>query len=1281
MKVPAILLLPAAMALLGPVALARELGSFAVNDYFGIPYEAEPVSFDVTLPAPAPVHTVTASVRPYQVEILEGTPEAVTKARVWVAVNFPFVEREVEEKRGNETVTVKKAGPGTGAERHRRVTIRVDPNAPPTVLPPACRVREAGEMGGVALAHVANDRFQAKVPVGSVTFNPPAPAFEVPGPVVSVSRDGKEWIGTGYLDAMPRIRRVTCTVTSGPVYFESKIVYAFEGNRTYTSRVRLFAAKPYAQLVEDFDVGGQARYVFNYDDWFIDGYFRTGDQKLFDWYSVTDENPAADFVRMKGQKCLTRLVVWTQFNYFGGKQETIGLKAPDPDAVTANYRADVEKYEMDLAKYKEAKARHEAKVKAYTDAMATFPERKVRYQEALEAWKKDPKGKDKPREPREAKEPKPFRGREPREPEKPTYEEITYTHGDASLKTAVVTTPSGGRDATPREGHSTAVGAFYLRPDRWTRAKVNHVDLYMRPEVPGDRMTRGQVGLAGAKLRIAMEAWLVDGHREWAIFACDSGDRDYLAKAHVQEGVWPLDRLVRTPLVWNSDGTPVPPEATVPGDSPVGGTPGRVMLGTRGRAGLQAFNGSEGRIRGTHPPREGWSGKVNQPVTATAGETNELVNLATTAFMAADDSAYPSIRAMLPWTHPEALNPFYQGMENMNFNADLYRYVSTYGLRLAERGHPEARRFIAHGETSFDMALDRYVYPESGCWEESHGYAGHTIHTVHSLVQALANSGYKDFREDVRFARMVEFFLYVHSPVDPEFGCRVVPPVGDHGLSTKGPSDRFGGILNVFTGAENPEVRKIVRRAAWMIEEDGGKAPAGVRTERPDLTSRWLRGYGAVMRADSDDRTRVDLTLKGALVLPAKGDKKAERRDLHLSLPLDPGGALTGTVRGKQPTYNQGETTGTVKVEGSQWLLDLVVGDDKWIKGGPARYTVDVSPKTPAATYRGTFGDTEIEGTTETADATAESFLVLRAGQSWGHHHEDKGSLWFWGRNVHFFGDCDWGSPPGGTYWNKYKQGPSSGTQIEFVGINNWTLPCKYPAPFVSDEEYNPETGYDYVDARCLYPYNPKLDLSTSTPVGLRNGYDRQVLFVHPDALIVRDNVETSCPAIWRLHSYQPEGTAADGPAATLASPQGVTAHLAILHPASGVKLRTIDRDILNDKYHDDAGHPLPYEELPRFKRSVELRWDMPPETSTTWVVALQPRGIAKAPVSEALDPEGRVTRVRLGDGTEIVALMSIEPFAWTGEGIDFEGAVGLVVRKDGKTTAHPIRATKLEAR
>ena len=1212
-----------------------------VNEYFGVAYDREPVSFDVAFPEGIDVRrldlTEDGKAVPVQAEVLEGAPDKATRVRLWTTVSFPHV-----------TDAEGKARPAPGAQRHKVFDIvRLD--RPRTEGKPAMVVTPAEKVGQVETAVVSASqvglRFAARVPVGSVTFSPAAPAFELPGPVVAVSRDGSAWVGSGYLDAMARVESIRCTVVNGPVYFESDILYTFEGGRTYRSRVRLFPSKPYAQLVEDFNVGGAARYVFNYDDWKADGFFHPRDQRLVNWEPIDANNPCGDFVQIEGQKALGRMVIWSQFNYFGGKQETIALKQADPQALVSAQIAAQKRYDENLFKYLERKTQYEQAVQEY--------------QKQLAEYRKDPT-----RFRREPQAPKEFREREPTAPEKFQWEDAVYALAGAAAPTSKPLTPGGD---------ATAVGAFYIRPDLWTRAKVNHVDLYMRPEVPGDRMTRGVVGLAGAKLRSAMEAWLVDGHREWAIFATRAGDDTFFAKAHVQEGVWPLDRLNRITLVWNSDGSPVKPEATVPADVPVGGVGGNVLLGTGGRSGLQFFNGSNGQIR-WKPPTDGFDGKV-QDLRAAAGANSDMVNAAITCYMASDDSAYPSIRAMLPWTDPEAINPFYQGMENMNFNADLYRYIAGHAVRLLKMGHPEGDRFLTHSEKSFDRALSHYVYPESGCWEESHGYAGHTIGVTGPLALLLKNSGRKNFLDDIRYARMAEFFLYTHSPVDREFGFRIVPPVGDHGLKKDGPASRFKESLELFSQSDDPDIRTIVSQMAWMVEENGGSAPEGVTPARPDLSSRWLRGYGTVLRGWGDDVSVWRLELVGALQGPNEGDK---RSDLLLSIPV---AALEGeaAVSGSAPAYNRGSHRGTATGrrtgESVTLAATMTVGDDRWVKGGQGAYTITMKKQGRqwVGTYQGTFNGRALKGDVRGAGEAPESFAVLRAGQSWGHHHEDKGSLWFWGRGVHFFGDCSWGGPPGGTYWNPFKQGPASGTQIELVGITNWTLPCKYAAPWISDERYDAEAGYDYANARCMYPFNPRLDVAQSTPVALRNGYDRQVLFVHPDVLIVRDNVEANCPTVWRLHSYQKETTKVQGASATLASPQGIVGNLRMVYP-DGVRFAALGEyppiNPFTGEPHGDSGKPF---------SSLMLEWKMPAETSATWAFAVNGPGQAQ-PKVERLDDQGRVTRVTLADGTQITALLNITPFTYTSGTIDFEGTVGLVVTKDGKTTAHPIRAQKLEA-
>ena len=316
-------------------------------------------------------------------------------------------------------------------------------------------------------------------------------AHLVAGPIAAVAAIGEttgdvtlKWIGDGYLDHLLRVERVEVQRSTGPVFAESLITYYFEQDRQYQVSARLFAHRPYINLVEDFNLGAPGKFIFNYGDWDAARFMRTKDGGFESARELASaRNAAHDFIRLDGQDCLARLVVWNQFGYFAGKQDNIGL--------------------------------------------------------------------------------------------------------------------IDSRD-------ELAIGGFLVRPDRWTRAKLNHVDLYRRPQVDGDRLTRGVVGLEGAVQRLAMEAWLIDGHREWGFYVTAPRNRvaeqaslektrsrnarkierdrqrgkkseaeivaaeqkmarispsapaslyihpHRLLTFHTRDGIWPLDRLNRLTLVMES---------------------------------------------------------------------------------------------------------------------------------------------------------------------------------------------------------------------------------------------------------------------------------------------------------------------------------------------------------------------------------------------------------------------------------------------------------------------------------------------------------------------------------------------------------------------------------------------------------------------------------------------------------------------------------------------------------------------------------------------------------
>ncbi len=1054
----------------------------AINDYFNMNYRGEPVSFDIEIRGGSALESLGfADGRPAQAEMLEGSRAAVTKARIWTLFN--------STESGHEIVIFAV----TDSAQEHATPLRIGPQ----------RVVQAGSRQ-ISMAAIHTGTFAALVPVTDDTpfnsgtslmqshhtrheFNPPVCSFELPGPVTAVSGDGEEWIGDGYIDSMLRVEALDVKIDSGPVFIEVRLAYEFEDNRTYRVSLRFTAGKEYVAITEDFNLGGNSRFVFNLDDWQSEWFFFPEDQRLIQWREIEGvRNPASDFITVEEQTCLARMVIWSQFNYFRGKQETLALMNPD---------------------------------------------------------------------------------------------------------------------------RTLAVGAFYRRPDLWTRAKVNHVDLYIRPEVPGNRDTRGVPGLTDSEKRIAMEAWLVDGHRQWAIFARKPGEwgtrerdvRDdegnfvlddegkrtketvphfetdrFFAKAHLQEGVWNLDRINRLPLVWDPSGGEVAPEDTAPaGSLGFGGDVNNALKGTGGRAGLQVFNGSNPNMRRGIPGGAAgyarWARETEDTSLAALRESNQinnrLVGPAMLAYMAMDDSAYPGERAMLPWTHPEALNPLYQGMENQNFNADRYRCVSALGVGLKLLKHPDGERILNYGAEQMNMALDAYVYPESGSWEESHTYAAHTMHNLLPLAHDLRNSGARDFFDDVRFARMFEFWVYAHSPRDARFGgIRIPPPVGDHGVSPNSFINHFQASLPYFSQSANPAVREIAGRMAWLLQEKDAEIPDGIAVSEPDNRSRFLQGYGASMRSFGPD--------------------------------------------------------------------------------------------------------------------SSEGYLLLRAGQAWGHHHMDKGAIWFWGRNVPFIVNAAWGSPPGGTYGNDYKQGPAGRTQIEFKGVNNWTLPAKYPAPWISDDEYS--ELIDYANARCMFPYNPALDLSTSTPPAARNGYDRQVLFIKPDVFVVRDNLETVCETVWRFHTAQPDNMQREKAAADFSSTEGVHGRLQLLWPPDvefvHIAEDDLNRQSLGSRFGNRKGDDIGRGRTAGFDTVTELfRWDMPRNQSATWIFGVRKDG--EPPLNaETIDQHGKVTRLTLPDGSSVIIFLNITPFEYTGNGIKFNGTVGVVsTTPDGAITKHLVRGTHLE--
>lgn len=1166
----------------------------AVNDYFDMNYRGEPVSFHFEPAQPTPVSGIGVKETgiPYQVEVLEGTAEAATAVRVWVEVHFGDAPRP--EK-----------GAPPGESRHLLLTLTDEQPAAAGESP--LTVTDVEAVAGIGLSRIDNGRIQAVIPSTGMTFETPIPANDLPGPVRQIGLSENELVGLGRLHSRDRVSNVAITTEHGAIFWSATIRYDFSGGGTYEVVSRVFNHKPYVSLTEDMDLGDDSRFIFNYQDWPVDAQFRPSDHNLVNWAGLNQRNPTNDYTMIPGQRALARLVIWSQFNYFGGKQETIGLRSP-------------------------AEA---------TPALGV-EDQGVPWPSALTAT-------------------------------------------ESVRRQAAEAAGEDGNAAAGQRVAGTLIGGFLARPDLWTQAKVNHVDLYLRPEVPGQPSSRGQLGLEGSTLQPAMEAWLTGGHREWMLFAVPSDQTYYLAKAHVRDGIWPLDRINKLLLLWNQDGTPVAPADSVPPDRGFGSVIGDVLKGIRDRAGLQTFNITGNQLRPIKRRKPPQGHPVDAyPAPEKPPKRDKMINLAMTLYLATDDSAYPSVRSLLPWSDPEAINPFYQGMENMGFYHGLADVTLKLTHDLLAMGYPEPQQFLDYAQHTVDGSLDVYVMPQSGAWWNSHTYATFQMKRLGTMGNLIETWNLLPISDDIRWAKLGHFFSRVQSPYDARLGQRVMPPIGDHGVSDERPAGRLTVVASSIASSDNPEIQRLAGEMAWMMGDDWTQGPEGVTPVEPSHRGEWLQGYGATMRLRDTERPRLAIMLRDAVVyrLPGNAKRIKEPIDLLVRLGLEDGLqsfdarglkeediSVTSLTVGDDNTFeavisvripdqqqvsnrSRGRFDGDYTYQTDEVRITGTIGDD----GLSGEFNV-IAATLPEADGQTSATPAPIAGTVESRWDSAETYAVLRAGQTWGHHHSDKGSMWLWSRDVGFFGDCYWGQPPGGAYGNPYKQGPASGTQLEFVGISNWPLPCLYPVPWVADTDYG--DGHDYAIARSLYPFNPKIDLASgSTPTALVNGYDRQVLFIHPETLVIRDSIESSVPVRWRMHSYLPHGTSVDGANAKLVSDQGHRADVVIAYP-DGISLT------MQDTHGGVAAGS--------HTASMELVTPVPASSDMTWVVDVR-NADAVDLEPEVLDEVGRVLRFARPDGRTLTTFLANAPFSWSGDGVTFSGTVGYIIDGPDGRSLHAVR-------
>jgi hypothetical protein len=146
-------------------------------------------------------------------------------------------------------------------------------------------VAKAGEA-----IEIANALFAVRVPKPrEKTFETPAPAGEVPGPILGVRQQGFEWCGGSRLFTDRKVAAfATRLIEEGPASVLYEARYTFDPAGQYVCRIRVSDGLSYAEVTEEFDFGGMT----DGRDFMVFGIgegWKPGDVRYLDWGKLKSE--------------------------------------------------------------------------------------------------------------------------------------------------------------------------------------------------------------------------------------------------------------------------------------------------------------------------------------------------------------------------------------------------------------------------------------------------------------------------------------------------------------------------------------------------------------------------------------------------------------------------------------------------------------------------------------------------------------------------------------------------------------------------------------------------------------------------------------------------------------------------------------------------------------------------------------------------------------------------------------------------------------------------------
>jgi hypothetical protein len=200
---------------------------------------------------------------------------------------------------------------------------------------------------------------------------------------------------------------------------------------------------------------------------------------------------------------------------------------------------------------------------------------------------------------------------------------------------------------------------------------------------------------------------------------------------------------------------------------------------------------------------------------------------------------------------------------NVNMPAMAVNVIGYSATEVPE--HPNfANWALPSAKATLDILRD-YTAP-GGAWRECpHYQLDGTIAGVMQSATTYKNSGFLDLYQNPFFKSNMLFNLKLLTPVDPRFGIRTLPAIGNGSYE----STSLYGHMAAGTAKSDPEYSKwmewgwkAVGQPIWMYENDESICDDTLPAAPPDMRSAHFPGFGSIMRSHFGDPNETYLAYR-----------------------------------------------------------------------------------------------------------------------------------------------------------------------------------------------------------------------------------------------------------------------------------------------------------------------------------------------------------------------------------------------------------------------------------